>query len=86
METTNGEYVTRAELIAHLGPMRDDIHEIKDVALRLERKALEAQGRDAVQRETFDIRDKTFMRAFAGVGAIGALSSLLVLFLQWPNL
>lgn len=29
MSTENGNYVTRAEMQAHLAPMRDDISEIK---------------------------------------------------------
>lgn len=28
--TDNGSYVTRAELAAHLGPMREDVQEIRD--------------------------------------------------------
>jgi hypothetical protein len=30
MSTTNGSYVSRAELAAHLGPMKSDIREIRD--------------------------------------------------------
>lgn len=30
MPTSNGDHVTRAEMNAHLQPMRDDIHEIRE--------------------------------------------------------
>lgn len=62
----NGSYVTRAELSAHLTPIRQDIGEIKDGVQAL---LLDQAGREAIRKSKRKVSD----RVLAYTAIIGAL-------------
>lgn len=68
--TENGSYVTRAELNAHLGPLRDDLHDIKTDVKKL--LAAQAGGQTVSSWNRFLVGT---VIAFAGL-AVAAISVL----------
>ena len=56
MPETNGNYVSRAELSAHLEPMKADIHEIKETVQYLRSDHDTVQGAAGANRRASDRR------------------------------
>lgn len=77
--TENGDHVTWRELRLFVGPIAEDVREVKDdVKLLLERQAEDAGAIKAVRRATDTRRFwVTLAAAFATALVAGALSALL---------
>lgn len=75
---TNGSYVTRAELSAHLGPIRDDLSEVKgDVKMLLAGQAQQVGESQYGRRVT----DRTLAMLAIVVAAAGSLGAILAVVL-----
>lgn len=69
----NGSYVTRAELAAHIQPMRDDIKEIGDDV----KKLLREQGAlDAKAEASKDISARVWGRLAFAAAVIGDIATI----------